>query len=58
MADRRAEAHDAGITSGLGGHGDETVRQRLLAEGAVACLFKPFSETALLEAINAALGVN
>ena len=39
-------------------NGDETVRQRLLAEGAVACLFKPFSETALLEAINAALGVN
>ena len=36
-------------------NGDETVRQRLLAEGAVACLFKPFSETALLEAINAAL---
>jgi CheY-like chemotaxis protein len=34
---------------------DETVRARLLAEGAVACLFKPFSETALLEALHAAL---
>jgi FixJ family two-component response regulator len=35
--------------------GDESVRTRLLAEGAVECLFKPFSETALLDALNAAL---
>ena len=35
--------------------GDRTVRRRLLAEGAVECLFKPFSETALLAALNAAL---
>jgi FixJ family two-component response regulator len=35
--------------------GDETIRPRLLAEGAVDCLFKPFSEAALLEALNAAL---
>ena len=35
--------------------GDETLRPRLLARGAIACLFKPFSETALLEALNAAL---
>ena len=34
--------------------GDETVRPRLLAQGAVDCLFKPFSETALLAAISAA----
>jgi FixJ family two-component response regulator len=34
---------------------DETVRPRLLAQGAVECLFKPFSENALLDAINAAL---
>ncbi|PYP19357.1 MAG: two-component system response regulator [Gemmatimonadetes bacterium] len=33
---------------------DETIRPRLLAGGAVECLFKPFSDTALLEAINAA----
>lgn len=38
-------------------HGDEMVRPRLLEEGAVECLFKPFSDTALLEAINAALRV-
>ena len=36
-------------------HGDETDRPRLLAQGAVACLFKPFSEAALLEALHAAL---
>jgi FixJ family two-component response regulator len=37
------------------GNGDRTVRPRLLAQGAVECLFKPFSETALLDALNAAL---
>jgi len=35
--------------------GDERVRPRLLADGAVECLFKPFSEAALLDALNAAL---
>ena len=38
-------------------HEDETARPRLLARGAVECLFKPFSEAALLEALNAALRV-
>jgi len=37
--------------------GDKTIRPRLLAQGAVECLFKPFSETALLDALNVALGV-
>ena len=36
-------------------NGDRTVRARLIAQGAVECLFKPFSETALLDALNAAL---
>jgi FixJ family two-component response regulator len=36
-------------------NGDKAVRPGLLAEGAVECLFKPFSETALLDALNAAL---
>jgi len=36
-------------------HRDETVRPRLLEQGAVECLFKPFTETALLDALNAAL---
>ena len=39
-------------------NGDETVRPRVLEEGAVECLFKPFSDTALLEALNAALQVS
>ena len=38
-------------------NGDTTVRSRVLAQGAVACLFKPFSETALLDAVNVALGM-
>jgi len=35
--------------------GDKAVRPRLLAHGAVECLLKPFSETALLAAVNTAL---
>lgn len=38
-------------------HEDETVRPHLLAQGAVECLFKPFSEAALLTALNTALRV-
>jgi len=34
---------------------DRTARPRLLELGAVECLFKPFSDTALLEAVNSAL---
>src|SRR5215831_3367538 len=34
---------------------DETVRPRLMAEGAVECLFKPFEPTDLLQALNTAL---
>ena len=35
---------------------DMTVRPRLLEQGAAECLFKPFSDTALLDAVNLALG--
>jgi FixJ family two-component response regulator len=34
---------------------NKTVRSRLVEQGAVKCLFKPFSDTALLEAVNSAL---
>lgn len=34
-----------------------TVRSEVLKEGAVECLFKPFSDSALRDAINSALGV-
>ena len=37
---------------------DEGVRRRVMEQGAVECLFKPFSETALLEVLNAALRVS
>jgi len=37
---------------------DKTICARLLEQGAVGCLFKPFSDTALLEALNAALRVS
>ena len=34
------------------------MRLSLLEQGAIECLFKPFSDTSLLEAITAALQVN
>jgi FixJ family two-component response regulator len=37
--------------------GDKSLGPRLVRRGAAACLFKPFSDTALIEAINAALGM-
>jgi FixJ family two-component response regulator len=39
-------------------HRDEAVRSRMLEQGAVECLFKPFSDTALLQALNVALRVS
>jgi FixJ family two-component response regulator len=37
---------------------DETVRKRALERGAVGFLLKPFSDTALLKALNTALGLD
>ena len=37
--------------------GDKSLRPRLIARGAAACLFKPFSDSELLEAVNVALGM-
>jgi FixJ family two-component response regulator len=51
LTDRRQKIPIVFITAS----GDRTVRPRLLARGAVDCLFKPFSEAALLDAVNAAL---
>jgi FixJ family two-component response regulator len=34
---------------------EATIRPQVLAQGAIECLFKPFSDTALLEAVNSAL---
>jgi len=35
---------------------DPAIHPRLLAAGAVACLFKPFSDTALIEAVETGIG--
>ncbi|MET0285861.1 MAG: response regulator [Polyangiales bacterium] len=35
---------------------DEEVRRNVMKRGAVACLYKPFSESALLDALQLALG--
>jgi len=37
--------------------GDASLRPRLMAAGAVACLLKPFSDDALFEAVKSALDV-
>ena len=39
------------------GQRDETLRLRLIERGAIACLIKPFSDTAMLEALNCAFEV-
>jgi FixJ family two-component response regulator len=51
LALRRQEIPIVFITA----HRNETIRPRVRAAGAVECLFKPFSEEALLDAINAAV---
>ncbi|MBB3228157.1 FixJ family two-component response regulator [Luteibacter sp. Sphag1AF] len=39
-------------------HGDASARPRLINQGAIECLFKPFSEQSLLDALHAALRPN
>jgi FixJ family two-component response regulator len=39
------------------GNQDGVVRRSAIDQGAVECLLKPFTDTALLNALNAALGV-
>jgi FixJ family two-component response regulator len=41
----------------ISAHKDEVVRRRAFQQGAVEFLFKPFSDTALLQALNTALRV-
>lgn len=40
------------------GQRDATIRLRLIAQGAIDCLFKPFEPNDLLQALNAALRVS
>jgi FixJ family two-component response regulator len=39
------------------GNRDEALRSRLIERGAIACLIKPFSDAAMLEALNSAFQV-
>ena len=39
------------------GNRDEALRSRLIERGAIACLIKPFSDAAMLEALNSAIQV-
>ena len=48
---RRSNIHIVFITA----HSDDRIVPRLLERGAIACLYKPLSEAALLEAVTAAL---
>ena len=41
----------------ISAHKDEIVRKRAFQQGAIEFLFKPFSDTALLQALNTALRV-
>jgi FixJ family two-component response regulator len=54
LARRRSKIPIIFITA----HADDAVRPSLLEHGAVECLFKPFSETALLAALQLALGAS
>ncbi len=42
----------------ISAHKDEVVRRRAFQQGAIEFLFKPFSDTALLQALNVALRVS
>jgi FixJ family two-component response regulator len=53
LARRRIDIGIVFITA----HADEQLRAQVLKRGAKAFLLKPFSETAIVEAVNAALGV-
>jgi len=53
LALRRHEISIVFITA----QGDDTVRSRLLEQGAVECLSKPFSDEAVLKALNIAFKV-
>jgi FixJ family two-component response regulator len=37
--------------------GETSLRPRLIGRGAAACLFKPFSDTELIDAVHSALGM-
>jgi FixJ family two-component response regulator len=54
LARRRQQIPIVFITA----HKEETILPRLVQQGAAECLFKPFSDIALRNALDAALGAN
>jgi FixJ family two-component response regulator len=55
---RRLQSEDRNIPIVfITAHRDEDIRATLLEDGAVDCLFKPFSDYSLHDALNRALGV-
>jgi FixJ family two-component response regulator len=54
LALRRQEIPIVFITA----RGDEAIRRRLIQQGAAECLFKPFSDIALRNALDTALRAN
>lgn len=52
--DLRRRRHDVPIVF-ITAHADRSVYRLVLEQGAVECLFKPFSEDALLDAVNRAV---
>jgi FixJ family two-component response regulator len=57
LSDLKRRRHRIPITF-ITAHETQALRGRLVDEGAAACLSKPFSDKALLMALNSALGVN
>jgi len=53
LARRRQDIPIVFITA----HRDANMRPLVLQQGAIECLFKPFSDDALLKALNSALGM-
>ena len=57
QSELKARGHDIPIVF-LTANRDDSLRRGVLAEGAVECLHKPFSDTALFNAIQSALRTN
>ena len=57
QSELKARGHDIPIVF-LTANRDDSLRRGVLAEGAVECLHKPFSDTALFKAIQSALRTN
>lgn len=55
QSELKVRGHDIPIVF-ITANRDDSLRRRVLAQGAVECLHKPFSDTALMHAIQSACG--